>query len=63
MMLFLLVWILMVAAAGGLAVGMLWGRAPRKGSCAGSEGVGCALACRAEAAEDPTSRTADGSRG
>ena len=33
MMLFLMIWILLVAAAGGLAVGALWGRELEKGSC------------------------------
>jgi hypothetical protein len=44
MTLFLLIWVVLVAAAGGLAVGALWGRALRKGSCAGSAVAGCDLA-------------------
>jgi hypothetical protein len=43
MTLFLLIWVGLVAAAAGLAVGALWGRPPRKGSCAGSAVAGCAL--------------------
>jgi hypothetical protein len=46
MILFLLIWVVVVAAAGGLAVGALWGRAPQKGSCAGREGADCSLAAR-----------------
>ncbi len=41
---FLLIWIVLVVAAGGLAVGTLWGRAPRNGHCTGPGAPGCALA-------------------
>lgn len=40
MSIFLLIWILMLGAAGGLAIGSLWGRKLEKGSCARSAETG-----------------------
>ena len=40
---FLVIWLVLVAAAGGLAIGTLWGRLPPRGSCATS--ASCAARC------------------
>ena len=40
MAVFLLIWILLLGAVSGLAVGALWGRELRKGGCAGQRLAG-----------------------
>lgn len=43
MALFFVIWLVLVAAAGGLAIGTLWGRLPPRGSCATR--ASCAARC------------------
>ena len=54
MMLFFVIWILLIGAAGCLAVGALWGRELAKGSCGHRDGCGRSrIACEGCASITP----------
>ena len=59
MTLFFIIWLVLVAAAGGLAIGTLWGRLPPRGSCATR--ARCAVRCEGCTHTSESRRDASGS--